>query len=79
MRTPLRQADGDGEVTAEWARARRWTQVDETRPMNQLTIKGEFSLVEIHSWVIFCVPEIPTRPPSEEVYYTFQSVLMGTT
>eukprot|EP00976_Prorocentrum_cordatum_P002547 49568-Prorocentrum_minimum.AAC.1 len=53
-------------------------QVDETRPMNELRISGQFSLAELHSWVVFCLPDIPARPPADEVSYCFESVLMGT-
>ena len=31
------------------------------RPMNSLKLVGHFSLAEVHSWVSFCLPEVPDR------------------
>ena len=31
------------------------------RPMNTLKLSGQFSLAEVHSWVCFCLPEVPDR------------------
>jgi len=56
----------------------RVQKVDEKRPMNELKITGQFSLAELHAWVVFCLPDIPARPPADEVSYCFESVLMGT-
>lgn len=39
--------------------------VDENRPYNELRITGGFSLAEMHAWVVYCLPEIPTRAPDE--------------
>jgi len=39
--------------------------VDEDRPYNELRITGGFSLAEMHAWVVYCLPEIPTRAPDE--------------
>ena len=41
-------------------------QFDTSRPLNHLTLGGPFSLSEVHSWVHFCLPEVPERPPSED-------------
>mmetsp|Transcript_38791 Transcript_38791/g.74315 ORF Transcript_38791/g.74315 Transcript_38791/m.74315 type:complete len:719 (+) Transcript_38791:332-2488(+) len=57
---------------------RRVQKVDDKRPMSELRITGSFPLSEIHSWVVFCVPEIPNRAPGDDVYFAFESVLMGT-
>ncbi|KAK3724948.1 hypothetical protein QZH41_017162, partial [Actinostola sp. cb2023] len=32
---------------------------DEDKPMNSLKLSGQFSLAEVHSWVCFCLPEVP--------------------
>lgn len=29
--------------------------------MNSLKLMGHFSLAEVHSWVCFCLPEVPDR------------------
>ncbi|KAK2563629.1 Bardet-Biedl syndrome 7 protein [Acropora cervicornis] len=34
---------------------------DESKPMNTLKLMGHFSLAEVHSWVCFCLPEVPDR------------------
>ncbi|XP_049765546.1 Bardet-Biedl syndrome 7 protein homolog isoform X2 [Schistocerca cancellata] len=39
---------------------------DQTRPFNVLTLKGSFSLAEIHTWICFCLPEVPEKPPMNE-------------
>ena len=35
------------------------------RPMTSLTINGDFSLADIHSWVGFCLPEVPSKPSTD--------------
>lgn len=39
--------------------------VDENRPYNELRITGGFSLAEVHAWVVYCLPDIPTRAPDD--------------
>ncbi|XP_049938325.1 Bardet-Biedl syndrome 7 protein homolog isoform X1 [Schistocerca serialis cubense] len=39
---------------------------DQTRPFNVLTLKGSFSLAEVHTWICFCLPEVPEKPPMNE-------------
>ena len=31
------------------------------RPLNVLNLKGPFSLAEVHSWICFCIPDVPER------------------
>ncbi|XP_013079429.2 Bardet-Biedl syndrome 7 protein homolog isoform X1 [Biomphalaria glabrata] len=52
---------------------------DENRPHNTLTLKGQFSQAEVHSWLTFCLPEIPERPPAMDpaVFY-FASTFLDT-
>ncbi|KAJ8385177.1 hypothetical protein AAFF_G00192280 [Aldrovandia affinis] len=53
--------------------------VDQDRPMNTLTLVGQFSLAEIHSWVVFCLPEVPEKTPAgETVTFYFQNTFLGT-
>ncbi|XP_015717394.1 Bardet-Biedl syndrome 7 protein [Coturnix japonica] len=53
--------------------------IDHDRPMNTLMLKGQFSFAEIHSWVVFCLPEVPERtPPGETVTFYFQNTFLGT-
>ncbi|XP_035280608.1 Bardet-Biedl syndrome 7 protein isoform X1 [Anguilla rostrata] len=53
--------------------------IDQDRPMNTLTLVGQFSLAEIHSWVVFCLPEVPEKtPPGETVTFYFQNTFLGT-
>lgn len=52
---------------------------DETRPANTLRLKGQFSLAEMHTWVGFCLPEVPEKPPSgETAVFTFISTFLDT-
>jgi hypothetical protein len=49
------------------------------RPYNILTLKGAFSLGEIHTWVSFCLPEIPEKAPTgDKVTFTFISTFLET-
>jgi Bardet-Biedl syndrome 7 protein len=52
---------------------------DPQRPYNILTLKGAFSLGEIHTWVSFCLPEIPEKAPTgDKVTFTFVSTFLET-
>lgn len=52
---------------------------DETRPYNILRIKGSFSLAEIHSWIMQCLPEVPEKPNhTEKTIIYFQSTFLNT-
>ena len=49
------------------------------RPHNRLTLKGIFSAAEVHSWVTFCLPELPEKAPAgESVNFLFQSTFLDT-
>ncbi|XP_076069179.1 BBSome complex member BBS7-like isoform X2 [Oratosquilla oratoria] len=52
---------------------------DANRPYNVLTLKGQFTLPEMHAWVVFCLPELPERTPSGDVAeFTFVSTFLDT-
>ena len=52
---------------------------DENRPTNVLRLGGPFSLAEIHTWIGFCLPEVPEKSPSEETCeLVFISTFLGT-
>ncbi|KAG5865898.1 Bardet-Biedl syndrome 7-like protein [Gonioctena quinquepunctata] len=44
----------------------RLYQFDSNRPFNVLTLKGQFSLAEIHAWLGQCLPEVPEKPQVTE-------------
>ncbi|XP_030335196.1 Bardet-Biedl syndrome 7 protein [Strigops habroptila] len=53
--------------------------IDHDRPMNTLMLKGQFSFAEIHSWVVFCLPEVPEKTPAgESITFYFQNTFLGT-
>ncbi|XP_070647107.1 BBSome complex member BBS7 isoform X1 [Bos indicus] len=53
--------------------------IDHDRPMNTLTLTGQFSFSELHSWVVFCMPEVPEKPPAGEcVTFYFQNTFLDT-
>jgi Bardet-Biedl syndrome 7 protein len=53
--------------------------IDEKRPINKLKLSGSFSLAEMHSWMHYCVPEIPEKPPVEaEVTFYFINTFLAT-
>ncbi|XP_077433845.1 BBSome complex member BBS7 isoform X1 [Vanacampus margaritifer] len=53
--------------------------IDQDRPMNRLSLVGQFSFAEIHSWVVFCLPEVPEKTPAgESVTFYFLNTFLGT-
>ncbi|XP_018601717.1 BBSome complex member BBS7 [Scleropages formosus] len=53
--------------------------IDQNRPMNTLSLTGQFSFAEIHSWVVFCLPEVPEKTPAgESATFLFQNTFLGT-
>ncbi|XP_034037925.1 Bardet-Biedl syndrome 7 protein [Thalassophryne amazonica] len=53
--------------------------IDQQRPMNRLSLVGQFSFAEIHSWVVFCLPEVPEKTPAgERITFYFQNTFLGT-
>lgn len=47
--------------------------------MNTLRLVGQFSFAEIHSWVVFCLPEVPEKTPAgENITFYFQNTFLGT-
>lgn len=53
--------------------------IDHDRPVNTLTLTGQFSFAEVHSWVVFCLPEVPEKPPAGEcVTFYFQNTFLDT-
>ncbi|XP_054846503.1 Bardet-Biedl syndrome 7 protein isoform X1 [Eublepharis macularius] len=53
--------------------------IDHDRPMNTLTLKGQFSFAEVHSWVVFCLPEVPEKTPvGESISLYFQNTFLDT-
>ncbi|XP_018420239.1 PREDICTED: Bardet-Biedl syndrome 7 protein [Nanorana parkeri] len=52
---------------------------DENRPMNTLSLTGQFSFAEIHSWMVFCLPEVPEKSPvGEDITFYFQNTFLDT-
>ena len=56
--------------------------VDESRlpEMSSLTIRGDFSLGEVHAWVAGCLPEVPAKlqAEAEESLLNFRNTFLGT-
>ncbi|XP_068136433.1 Bardet-Biedl syndrome 7 protein [Hyperolius riggenbachi] len=52
---------------------------DQNRPMNTLSLTGQFSFAEIHSWMVFCLPEVPEKSPvGEDITFYFQNTFLDT-
>lgn len=49
-----------------------------TRPINTLTLSGDFSLSEVHSWVGSCLPSVTPRLNTEEASVAFKSTFLDT-
>ena len=57
----------------------RTHQTDTERPHNTLTLKGQFSIGEVHSWVSFCLPEVSEKVPAgDKAVLTFISTFLDT-
>jgi len=56
----------------------RLQSVDDQRPMNDVRFDGDFSMSDIHTWLGFCIPEIPPKPPPGEASYAFRNVMLDT-
>lgn len=53
--------------------------INQERPMNRLSLVGQFSLAEIHSWVVFCLPEVPEKTPAgDSTTFYFNNTFLGT-
>ncbi|XP_029964352.1 BBSome complex member BBS7 isoform X2 [Salarias fasciatus] len=53
--------------------------IDPDRPMNRLSLVGQFSFAEIHSWVVFCLPEVPEKTPAgDSITFYFHNTFLGT-
>ncbi|CAF0730621.1 unnamed protein product, partial [Didymodactylos carnosus] len=40
--------------------------IDNTKKMNTMKIVGSFSYAEVHSWIQFCLSDVPERPPVDK-------------
>ena len=53
--------------------------IDDKRPINKLKLTGSFSLAEMHSWLHYCIPELPEKPPADnESTFYFVNTFLGT-
>ncbi|XP_029844333.2 Bardet-Biedl syndrome 7 protein homolog [Ixodes scapularis] len=51
----------------------------EDKPLNVLTLRGTFSVGEMHSWVVLSLPEVPERAPATDpATLYFVSTFLGT-
>ena len=49
------------------------------RPCNTLRLSGPFSMAEMHTWISFCLPEVPEKPPAlDEATFIFMSTFLDT-
>jgi Bardet-Biedl syndrome 7 protein len=46
--------------------------------LNALKISGSFSLAEVHSWVVACLPEVPARLPGDDASFIFRNTFLDT-
>lgn len=53
--------------------------IDESRPLNTVTLKGNFEFADMHSWVSTCLPDVPTRTTEDDkATMTYVSTFLGT-
>lgn len=49
------------------------------RPYNTLTLTGQFSISDVHTWLSLCLPDMPDKAPLEDsCVLMFESVLLHT-
>ena len=52
---------------------------EEKRPVNRLRLTGQFSMAEMHSWLLLCIPEFPEKLAAlDEIRLSFVNVFLGT-
>jgi hypothetical protein len=50
-----------------------------SRPYNTLSLVGAFSLAEVHSWLMLCLPEVPEKAPlTVEGVLTYKNTFLNT-
>jgi len=55
------------------------TGIDPNKRMNIMKITGSFSYAEIHSWIQFCLADVPERPPvDKENRLTYTNIFLQT-
>ena len=47
------------------------------QPCNTLKITGAFTLSDVHSWVVTCLPNVVPRLSTESAKMSFKSTFMG--
>ena len=47
-------------------------------PVNTLRITGGFTLEQLHSWVLVCLPEVPARLQNDEAQFAFRNTFLDT-
>ncbi|OQR68893.1 Bardet-Biedl syndrome 7 protein-like [Tropilaelaps mercedesae] len=58
---------------------RRTNKQDLERPLNTLTLRGNFSLAEMHSWIAAALPEVPAKAVSDaDMTLNFVSTFLDT-
>ncbi|KAK8780001.1 hypothetical protein V5799_018658 [Amblyomma americanum] len=58
---------------------RRSHSVQEDRPLNELKLRGSFSMAEMHAWLVLTLPEVAERPPAtDSATLYFVSTFLGT-
>ncbi|KAE8745660.1 hypothetical protein FOCC_FOCC007661 [Frankliniella occidentalis] len=60
------------------ARAHRDEAGADARPYSVLTLRGHFSLAEMHAWLAACLPDLSEKPPAEPTTLCFQNACMST-
>ncbi|KAK3915090.1 Bardet-Biedl syndrome 7 protein [Frankliniella fusca] len=48
------------------------------RPYSLLSLRGPFSLAEVHAWLTACLPDLSDKPPAEPATLCFQNACMST-
>ncbi|EQC39334.1 hypothetical protein SDRG_03539 [Saprolegnia diclina VS20] len=52
------------------------TELDEAT-MNSLHLTGDFSLLQVHEWVSYCLPEVPLRLQDDDIKMYFRNTFFG--
>lgn len=54
------------------------TEVAPDVPMNDLRLTGNFTVMDMHQWLVLCVNELPSRPTDDEMVIAYKSTFVGT-
>jgi Bardet-Biedl syndrome 7 protein len=54
------------------------TEIPNDIPLNELNLKGAFTVQDMHQWLVLCLNELPSRATDDEMVINYKSTFVGT-